>query len=807
MMWAEFKTQSGENLNLEGVTAKGVIQGRMLEMTLEQRFRNPEDANVEVLYTFPLPWGAMLTGIDVVLNGERLTGVVTAKQQARETYEMALSEGNTSILLSRNHDQSYTLELGNLLAKEVCVVTMRYAQVLQPEQEALRMSLPTTMAPRYGDAVQDGKFELHAAPVMNSCAEYPFDIKLAIHGSLASAVVSSPTHPVTVQHVDGQTHVSLGRSSWLDRDFVLVLGDLKETSIAIAARDAAEQGMATVMASFTPQFDAGEPRAATVKLLVDCSGSMAGDSIDAARRALYSIVDSLRSEDWFSLSKFGNETRHRSRAMWAGGAAAKASAKRWVDGVNADLGGTEMNQALISTIALKSSRPADVLLITDGEIHAIDDVLVTAKVAGQRIFVVGIGASSAEAHLRRIANETGGVCEFVAPGEQVAPAVIRMFNRLRAPALSNLRLQWPNGCSPKTLVGLPMFAFNGDTVTAYAQVSAEELSEGEVQLIGTLQGKQAAQPIASTGVTWIEDTQNTMARLAAESRYKDLTQSENQPDSIEGILAALGEKYQLITEHTHLVMVHERAEAQRPQEMPELRQVASMMAAGWSGQGSVKSSVAFSAMQVASPVAHYHGLAVPSVWRTNRTQAAARIDGDVGMDDFDIPAFLRKKADDTSPVPNQAQRQIHVTHVDRKRVEFWAAESALFSGLTPAGLLEFLAANDESFWPRSFKDLEKIGVGPEVQDWLEFEGGAGQDEQAVLQALWRALLSLADQADDAKVGSLPRHLEELIRKSDAWSTSFGVTSSSIGHLPINNLSMAAWPEEMVTFQMAERSGL
>lgn len=43
----------------------------------------------------------------------------------------------------------------------------------------------------------------------------------------------------------------------------------------------------------------------------------------------------------------------------------------------------------------------------------------------------------------------------------------------------------------------------------------------------------------------------------------------------------------------------------------------------------------------------YGGLQVPSVWRTNRTQAAAKVDAlsSGGMDDFEIPAFLRKQAD------------------------------------------------------------------------------------------------------------------------------------------------------------------
>ncbi len=44
---------------------------------------------------------------------------------------------------------------------------------------------------------------------------------------------------------------------------------------------------------------------------------------------------------------------------------------------------------------------------------------------------------------------------------------------------------------------------------------------------------------------------------------------------------------------------------------------------------------------------NYSGLSVPSVWRTNRTTAAAKVDAlaSGGMDDYEIPAFLRKQAD------------------------------------------------------------------------------------------------------------------------------------------------------------------
>ncbi len=54
------------------------------------------------------------------------------------------------------------------------------------------------------------------------------------------------------------------------------------------------------------------------------------------------------------------------------------------------------------------------------------------------------------------------------------------------------------------------------------------------------------------------------------------------------------------------------------------------------------------AMQAQPPQQHsYEGLSTPSVWRSARSQAAAKVDAlaSNGMDEIEIPAFLRKQAD------------------------------------------------------------------------------------------------------------------------------------------------------------------
>ena len=108
--------KEGQAPQLLGVSANGSVNGRLLTMALQQRYRNAGSTNVEIVYTFALPFGAVLMEVEVDLNGKALQGVVSAKAQARERYEAALSEGNSGVMLERHKDGSYTLEIGNLLA-------------------------------------------------------------------------------------------------------------------------------------------------------------------------------------------------------------------------------------------------------------------------------------------------------------------------------------------------------------------------------------------------------------------------------------------------------------------------------------------------------------------------------------------------------------------------------------------------------------------------------------------------------------------------------------------------------------------
>jgi Ca-activated chloride channel family protein len=811
---AEIVCGGDQSLMLLGVKANGAIKGRLLAMSLQQRFRNTSDTNTEITYTFPLPFGAVLMGVDVELNGKQLKGEVTAKSTARARYEEALSEGNSSIILERNPDHSYTLELGNLMAREECGITVRYAQVLQLDHGQVRLMLPTTIAPRYGNPVTQGGLQPHQAQVTDITAEYPFDISVTLYGDLARANVASPSHKTGYYPNGDELVVRLAQRGSLDRDFILTVSDLKNQSSAISCLDACLEGQTALMASFSPQLGDGTRKSVSAKILVDCSGSMGGDSISAARSALHSIVAGLEPSDKFSLSRFGSTVEHRSRGMWGGTSQAKASARRWIDNVDANLGGTEMAGALVSTIAIAHIGKSDILLITDGEIEGINEVIDVATQSGHRVFVVAIGASPAEAHLRRLAAATGGVCDFVAPGEDVEPAVLRMFSRMRAARASMLRVEWPSSMGIGWTQKVPGYAFGNDTLNlcAFASTPSAQADQQSIRLWGCLDDASTEVLLAEAEVSVVESTVNTLARVVAFSQYT-VTAQAKEVMKIPGELSKAQElavQYQLVTDETNFILVHERAESEKAQEMPTAHKVPQMLTAGWGGTGTVRrlamgggiksnvtasvagadymvaqSTVRYSQKRSAHAAQAFDDLALPAVFRSVGKSAAGSVDALSmgGMDDYEIPAFLRKQADDG--------------------VNYSRRKNPGDQGIAPAAFSEWLSRKPQSAWPSTYSALRDIGLGLAICEWLEFEMGKGMNESVVVAAFIAVIQSL--------------HFVSLQGLTNAVRTMKGVITSTKRpavdaqlvadiRLGLNGIQASKWPAAVVDFPQGETVG-
>ena len=467
-----FKSKSGDQVALKRVHIDGRIDGLLWTMTSQQHYRNETGKNLETVYTFPLAPGAVLMGLSVQVGDKKLHGTVVEKKAATAQYEKAIDDGDMPVMVEASAEGLYTANLGNLKDGESVTIEIQSAQLLRVEQGQMRLQIPTVVGERYGDAHARGGLARHESVAVNALVEYPFTLNIDISGAASTAKLTCPSHQVSVVAKGSGLSVALERNSFLDRDFILHFDDLQSPSSAVVSGNAGESWM---LASFCPQLEGRAARQTEplhLKILIDCSGSMQGDSIRQARDALSSVSKLLTPADHVSFSRFGSDVQHLIGTMRpCTSAFVEGALARAIQATEADLGGTEIPGAL-EAVASIAARPqiepgVAVLLITDGEAWDIQASVSMAKRSGHRIFCVGVGSAPAGSLLTDLANKTGGACELVSPNEDMGAAILRTFRRMRSAEAGKVTVLWPE--RPQWQSAVPLHLYENETLHVFAK--------------------------------------------------------------------------------------------------------------------------------------------------------------------------------------------------------------------------------------------------------------------------------------------------------------------------------------------------
>jgi Ca-activated chloride channel homolog len=189
----------------------------------------------------------------------------------------------------------------------------------------------------------------------------------------------------------------------------------------------------------------------SVHLVLDVSGSMAGESIARARDAARALVDKLAPGDDFSLVTFSSDA---AVAVPDGPVGARREAiKRAIAEVH-EGGGTNISSGLALGYAQAAAKaiPADavrvVLLLSDGRANA--GILVADRIAklaldafqkGVQTSAFGLGADYDGALMSAIAADGAGGYYYLRDAEQIAPALGTELDRRLDPAATAVEVR------------------------------------------------------------------------------------------------------------------------------------------------------------------------------------------------------------------------------------------------------------------------------------------------------------------------------------------------------------------------------
>lgn len=597
--------ESGDMLALRGVEVSTRIADLLASTTLVQKYKNDSDTNLELSYTFPIPVSSTLLSFAVAIDERKYEGQVIPRAQAEAKYEETIGEGNSAFRLQEVRAGMYNATLGNVMPGEEVAITLSYAEPLSWNGKSIRYRLPTTIAPRFGEPTGLQPWQ---RPETSLAAEYPLDVTVSIAGELSQSAVSCPSHKVSMKIQSDVLTIRLAKGASMDRDFILEIENDQVRSLGTIA--SALDTNVTMLTLLPPEVE-GQGNQRDVVLVIDCSGSMQGDSIALAKEGVMLALGSLDANERFGLIAFGTRFLQFDKELQPANRKNLDMARRWVNHLS-DLGGTDINGALELALKLKCMQAMDILLLTDGQDWEVGESVAKAKAEGVRIFSMGIGSAVAEEAVQMMANETGGACELVAPTEDMSERIYRHFNRMRQPQMDKLEITWPSTpfweCRPSHA------CFAGDAYTVFAALPDGVVQEASVRFEFAAQEPQSfAVPLRT------EDTCSaSIVRLGAKQRLAILDEEQRQSWAV---------TYQLITTDTDYLITVERSADEKATELPAFQTQPQMLPAGWGGTSGVLVQACVSRVAshpsrsldsvsfCASPAVDYSHLDVPAVLR------------------------------------------------------------------------------------------------------------------------------------------------------------------------------------------------
>jgi len=586
----------GGSIPLEDVEVQGNIIGRGAKIKILQRFRNVEDNPMEAVYKFPLPEGAAICGFKAVVDDRVIEGQIEERDKAFDLYDKALSDGHGAQLLDEERPNIFTLSVGNVRPKSTVVIEIDYVILLDTYESEVRFHLPMTISPRYTPENQPDQNGIPATDIVNPpialSVPYGMKINVTIHDIRGISSIGSASHSINTEFAANDAIVSFtsGRAA-MDRDFILTIVYKQEFVNRGFVLDTSDGCF--IQLDFMPDENSsiadadGKLMEREIIFVLDCSGSMAGESIDEAKTALEIMIRALNPGALFNIYRFGNSYEHLFHRSKAYNKKEMQAALTYIFNTDASLGGTEILAPLkdIYRNKLKANQHRDIVVITDGEVSNENEVFDLTKTNAYQttLHTVGIGSGPNEFLIKGLARSSCGASELIYPNERIEPKILRVFKKVINGNIRNIRVDWGTDVEQ---VPTKLNSFIGQGMCAFARVTGGIAKQKSLKVSGEVRSGLRTWDIALVPVNK-EDT--PIPILWAREKIRDIEEGyvhgsrqreRTNKKSIKAIID-ISKKYGIVSSETSFIGIERRSESEKLTAAITLRKVPVMPTKGW----------------------------------------------------------------------------------------------------------------------------------------------------------------------------------------------------------------------------------
>lgn len=552
---------------LKGTEVTADVNGTIAKIHVTQRYANEGENPINAKYVFPASTRVVVHGMTMTVGNHMVRAQIKEKEEAKQVYEEAKSEGKNASLLEEQRANVFTMDVANIMPGDEIAIELTYTELIEPEEGLYQFVFPTVAGPRYSGQVTEEEAEADAwveSPYLAQEApvESSYDITVNLSTGVPIADLSCGTHEIRVeQEQETSARVTLADPENFagDRDFILeyrLKGEVMNSGLMLYEGEKENFFQLTVQPPERYEPEDILPREYIFAL--DVSGSMDGYALDTAKKLISRLVSGLRETDRFNVILFSDTVWTLAPNSLEAVKPNIESALQLIEDQKGG-GGTELLSALLTAyhIPKEEDTARTVVMITDGYISDEKEIFdhIRENLGGASYFAFGIGSSVNRYLIEGIAAAGMGEDFIVTEESEAGEAAERFRTYIEAPLLTDIQVEFDGmevyGTEPS---GIPAL-YASRPIVIYGKWRGEP--GGTVRITGKRGGEDFAEEIPVTEEC-ISPENEAIQYLWARKRVEMLTDySSKTGDQVKKEVTSIGLKYSMVTPYTSFVAVVE----------------------------------------------------------------------------------------------------------------------------------------------------------------------------------------------------------------------------------------------------------
>ncbi len=543
-----------------------VINNGFAMTEVQQTFYNPNQQDLEAIYSFPLPKSASLSEVTIYVGEREINGEVLEKQQAQQLYEDEKSRGNEAGLAEKNEFYTFDFRVHPVPAMDETKIRFLYYQPLRID----------TGVGRYLYPLEDGGTDDAGMSfwTTNAKVENTFSVNLELKSAYPVQDVRIPGFEAAAniqQLAEDHYRVEMQLTDMrLNRDFIFYyrLQDGLPGRVEVIPYRDSQGKPGTFMMVITPGIDL-KPlnNGADYCFVLDVSGSMQS-KMGTFKRGVAKAIETLKPQDRFRLVTFSSSASELTRKWLQASDENRLKAKKMIDALQS--GGSTNLYAGID-LALKNlddDRAANIILVTDAVTNTgvVDPVefhklLQTVDI---RVFGFLLGNSANWPLMQTIAETTGGFYDSISNVDDIMGKLMQAGSKINYEALLDAEVKI-SGVSVSEITDETFKkVYRGQQLVLFGKY--EKGGDARVTLEAKLTGEDKT--YTTDFVFPDTDTDNPelerLWALAMIEKIEALERIGTMPATeSENAIRDLGLEYQIVTDFTSMVVLSETTFADR----------------------------------------------------------------------------------------------------------------------------------------------------------------------------------------------------------------------------------------------------